>query len=346
MTRQVKVGNVLVGGGAPVSVQSMCSTDTRDIPATLTQLRALHDAGCEIARVAVPDGQAAQALGKLCKESPLPLVADIHFDYKLAIQAANAGAAKIRVNPGNIGSREKVRAVADACRERGIPIRIGVNGGSVDRELLARYGLVEAMTRSALEQLGTLEEMGFTDVCLSLKASNVRDTIAATRAVAAQTDAPLHLGVTEAGTSYHGVIKSAAGIGALLLDGIGDTIRVSLTAPPVEEVRAAIALLKAVGLRSGGVDIISCPACARRGIDVAALAHEVERRLSDITAPIKIAVMGCVVNGPGEARDADIGVAPDGNGQAVWFRKGEVIGRIDEAEIADILTKEARELLR
>jgi (E)-4-hydroxy-3-methylbut-2-enyl-diphosphate synthase len=346
MTRQVNAGGVLIGGGAPVTVQSMCDADTRDAAATLRQIKELHAAGCEIVRVAVPDMEAADALRDITGGSPIPVVACIHFDHKLAVRAAGNGAAKIRINPGNIGSKDRVREVVKACADRGLPIRIGVNSGSVKRGLIEKHGHREAMLRSGLEQADMLEDMGFHDICLSLKASNVPDTVAVNRLASQRCDLPLHIGVTEAGTSYHGVIKSAAGIGALLLDGIGDTIRVSLTAPPVEEVRAAIALLKAVGLRSGGVDIISCPACARRGIDVAALAHEVERRLSDITAPIKIAVMGCVVNGPGEARDADIGVAPDGNGQAVWFRKGEVIGRIDEAEIADILTKEARELLR
>jgi (E)-4-hydroxy-3-methylbut-2-enyl-diphosphate synthase len=336
----------LVGGGAPVTVQSMCSTDTRNAAATLSQIKELHAAGCEIIRVPVPDTDAADALREIVRGSPVPVVADIHYDYKLAVRAVENGAAKVRVNPGNIGSRERVREVVKACLERKIPIRVGVNGGSVKRGMIEKLGLREAMLLSGLEQIHMLEDMGFTDICLSLKASNVPDTVAVNKLASERCDVPLHLGVTEAGTSYNGIIKSAAGIGALLLDGIGDTVRVSLTAPRVEEVRAAVALLKAVGLRSGGVEIISCPACCRSGIDVAGLAHAVEDRLSDVRAPLKVAVMGCSVNGPGEARDADIGVAPDGGGQAVLFRKGEAVRKIDEADIVDILTKEARELLR
>jgi (E)-4-hydroxy-3-methylbut-2-enyl-diphosphate synthase len=362
VTRQISAGGVLIGGGAPVTVQSMCDTDTRDAEATLSQIRDLHAAGCDLVRVAVPDADAAEALRDIVRGSPLPVVADIHFDYKLAVRAAENGAAKVRVNPGNIGSKERVREVARACGERKIPIRIGVNGGSVKRALIEKHGLREAMLRSGLEQAAILEDMGFTGICLSFKASGVADTVAVNRMAAERTDLPLHLGVTEAGTGYHGLIKSAAGIGALLLDGIGDTIRVSLTAPPVEEARAGIALLKAVGLRTGGVEIISCPTCARRGIDVAALARAAEERLSGIRAPLKVAVMGCAVNGPGEARDADIGVAgwrgarpnarlsglrdeghsPAHEGDALLFRKGEAVRIIREDEILEALVTEAR----
>lgn len=343
LTRQIKAGNVLIGGGAPVSIQSMCNTDTRNTHATLNQITALHQAGCELVRLAVPDEEAANAFGVICKASPLPIIADIHFDYRLAILAAKAGAAKIRINPGNIGSREKVRAVADICREMGIPIRIGVNGGSVPPEQLARLGLIEAMVQSAIEQLEALQEFGFTDICLSLKASRVRDTIAAVRMVSQKTDAPLHLGVTEAGTSYHGIIKSAMGIGALLCDGIGDTIRVSLTADPVEEVRAARAILRAAGHYTEGVEIISCPTCGRCRIDVEGLAAQAEIRLQDIKAPLRVAVMGCAVNGPGEAREADCGIA-GGNREALLFRQGNPVCKVGEKDALDALCAQAREI--
>ncbi|MCL1806472.1 MAG: flavodoxin-dependent (E)-4-hydroxy-3-methylbut-2-enyl-diphosphate synthase [Oscillospiraceae bacterium] len=351
MTRQINVGGVLIGGGAPVTVQSMCDTDTRDVEATLAQIKRLHAAGCEIVRVAVPDTEAAEALARIVKGSPLPVVADVHFDHKLAVRAAENGAAKVRVNPGNIGSKERVREVVKTCSERKIPIRIGVNGGSVKRGLIEKHGLREAMLLSGLEQAATLEDMGFTDICLSFKASNVPDTVAVNRLAAAKTDIPLHIGVTETGTSYQGIIKSSAGIGALLLGGVGDTIRVSLTAPPEEEVRAALALLKAVGLRKGGIEVISCPTCARKGFDVYTVANQVEKRLSQLStvncqlSTVKVAIMGCAVNGPGEAREADVGVAPDGNGQAVLFRKGEVMGSVNEAEIVDVLVGETRKLM-
>lgn len=367
MTRQINVGGVLIGGGAPVTVQSMCDTDTRDVNATLAQIRTLAEAGCEIVRVGVPDADAADALGAIVKGSPVPVVADIHFDYKLALRAVENGVAKVRVNPGNIGSPDKVREVVRACKERSVPIRVGVNAGSVKPELLQRLGIREAMLQSGLDQLHMLEDMGFSDLCISFKASNVPDTVAVNRLAAKRTNVPLHIGVTETGTSYMGLIKSAAGIGALLLDSIGDTIRVSLTAPPVEEVRAGIALLRAIGLRKDGVELIACPTCARHGIDVVSIAREVEERLSDIRTPLKVAVMGCTVNGPGEAREADIGVAGGGHrpplcpdqasansgcearsplGQAVLFRKGEVVRKIREDEIVDVLVAEAKELAR
>ncbi|MDR1669983.1 MAG: flavodoxin-dependent (E)-4-hydroxy-3-methylbut-2-enyl-diphosphate synthase [Oscillospiraceae bacterium] len=346
MTNQINAGGVPIGGGAPVTVQSMCDTDTRDAGATLAQIRALSDAGCELVRVAVPDEDAAAALKVITGASPIPVVADIHFDYKLAVAAAQNGAAKVRVNPGNIGSREKVREVVKACADRGIPIRVGVNGGSVKRELLAKLGLREAMLRSGLEQAETLEELGFGDICLSFKASGTADTVAVNRMAVSSPGWrwPLHLGVTETGTN--GLIKSAAGIGALLLDGIGDTIRVSLTAPPTDEVAAGIALLKAVGKRKGGVEIISCPTCARRGIDVVSLAREVEAELSDIQAPLKVAVMGCAVNGPGEAREADVGVAGGLDGFAVLFRSGEAVRKVRERDIVHVLAGEARTLVK
>ena len=332
MTRKITVGAVAIGGGARVSVQSMCSADTRDAEAVLSQIERLAEAGCEIVRVAVPDMDAAAALGEITRRSPLPVVADIHFDYRLALESAARGVAKIRINPGNIGSRDRVREVARACSARGIPIRIGVNGGSLDRDLLARRGLLGAMTESALGQLHMLEDMGFTDVCLSLKASSVRDTIAAYREISRLTDCPLHLGVTETGTAYHGIIKSAMGIGALLCDGIGDTIRVSLTADPVEEVLAGKAILRVAGLRREGAEIISCPTCGRCRIDVQKLAAEVEKALSHVKKHITVAVMGCAVNGPGEAREADCGCA-GGEGSGLLFSGGEIVKKVAEEEL-------------
>ena len=337
-TKQILVGGVAIGGGAPVSVQSMCSTPTADAEATLAQIRALAAAGCEIVRVAVPDGAAADAMARICAESPLPVVADIHFDYKLALRCVAAGVSKIRINPGNIGGAERVRAVAEACAGRGIPIRIGINAGSLEKRLLEKYGAptAEAMCQSAADHAELLERFGFSDICLSLKSSSVPLTLAAYRLAAQRFPYPLHLGVTEAGTLFQGTVQSAAGIGAALLDGIGDTIRVSLTADPVEEVRAGIAILKAVGLRRGGVKVISCPTCGRTQIDLIAAANEVERRLSGCTRDITVAVMGCVVNGPGEAREADYGLA-GGKGEAALFRRGEVVCKVPEAQMVDAL---------
>ncbi len=337
-TKQIQVGGVAVGGGAPVSVQSMCSTPTSDAAATLAQIRLLADAGCDIVRVAVPDGAAADAMARICAESPIPVVADIHFDYKLALRCAAAGAAKIRINPGNIGAPENVRAVAEACGTQGIPIRIGINAGSLEKRLLARYcaPTAEAMVESAAEHAALLEQCGFTDICLSLKASSVPLTVEACRLAAQRFPYPLHLGVTEAGTPRQGTIRSAVGIGALLLEGIGDTIRVSLTADPVEEVRAGIAVLKAAGLRSGGPNVISCPTCGRTQIDLIAAANEVERRLAGCKRDITVAVMGCVVNGPGEAREADYGLA-GGRGKAALFRRGEIVCKVPEAGMVDAL---------
>ena len=321
----------------------MCSSDTRDKAAVLSQISRLAEAGCEIVRVAVPDAEAADALRDICAESPLPVVADIHFDYRLALRAAEAGAAKIRVNPGNIGSPDRVKAVADACRARGIPIRVGVNAGSVAPDKLHSLPLADAMVSSALEQLEQLESFGMTDVCLSVKAHSVPDTVAAYRRLSERTDAPLHLGVTEAGTSDQGLVKSAAGIGALLCEGIGDTIRVSLTADPAEEVRAGIAILKACGLRRTGLELVSCPTCGRCRINVEAMAHAVEDALKDLKTPLTVAVMGCAVNGPGEASAADVGLA-GGDGKCVIFKKGEIVETVPEGEALEKLLKYVEDL--
>ena len=339
-TRRIRVGAVPLGGGAPVTVQSMCNTDTRDIAATLSQIERLYKAGCDLGRVAVPDAAAAEALGDICKGSPLPVVADIHFDHKLALAAARAGAAKIRINPGNIGGADRVRAVAEECGARGVPIRVGVNSGSIEKHLLQKYGkpTAEAMVESAAGHIALLEDCGFYDICLSLKASSVPLTVEACRRAAERFPYPLHLGVTEAGTLRAGTINSAVGIGALLMEGLGDTIRVSLTTDPVEEVRAGIAILKAAGLRSGGVRVISCPTCARTQIDLIPMAREVEARLAGCGKNITVAVMGCAVNGPGEAREADYGLA-GGRGEALLFRKGEIVGKVSEAEMVSALMK-------
>lgn len=337
-TRRIVVGGVPVGAGAPVSVQSMCTTKTQDVQATLAQITALAAAGCDIVRLAVPDMAAARAISDIRPRSPLPIVADIHFDYRLALEAAARGADKIRINPGNIGGREHVAAVAEACRTHHVPIRIGVNGGSLEKPLLEKYGhpTAEAMVESARAHIRLLQDCGFDDICLSMKSSTVPLTVAAYRLAAAEFPYPLHLGVTETGTAYNGTIRSAVGIGALLLDGLGDTLRVSLTADPVEEVRAGIAILKAAGLRRGGVRFVSCPTCGRTEIDLISLAGEVERRLAGCKRDITVAVMGCVVNGPGEAREADYGVA-GGRGCGLLFRRGETVRRVPEALLADAL---------
>ena len=325
MSKQIIAGGVAIGGGAPVTIQSMCNTHTEDAEATIAQIHALEAAGCEIVRVTVPTLEAAHALSKIKENISIPLVADIHFDYRLAVEAAARGADKIRINPGNIGGEDRVKAVVDACRTHKVPIRIGVNGGSLEKELLAKYGRVtpEALVESALGHVRLLEKFDFTDICLSVKSSDVPLNMAAYRLLHERVDYPLHLGVTEAGTPSMGVLKSAIGIGGLLCEGIGDTMRVSLTADPVEEVYAAKRILRACGLR-GGVKVISCPTCGRTEIDLIGLAQEVERRLRTEKAPIKVAVMGCVVNGPGEAREADLGMA-GGRDKGIIFRKGEVI---------------------
>ncbi len=339
MTNQIRVRGIKVGGGAPVSIQSMCNTRTDDVEATVRQIRELVSAGCEIVRLAVPDKDAAAALGPIREAVPdVPLVADIHFDYRLALAAAAAGIDKIRINPGNIGAPEHVRDVANACRASGIPIRIGVNGGSLEKDMLAKYGGVtaEALVESAQKEIAQLERFDFTDICVSIKSSHVPVMIRAYRLMAEKSAYPLHLGVTEAGTPAMGIVKSAMGIGSLLCDGIGDTIRVSLSADPVEEVAAAKRILRAAGLRRDGPDIISCPTCGRTRIDLIALAEEVERRLAGCTKPITVAVMGCVVNGPGEARSADVGIA-GGNGMGMLFRKGEQVRVVPQAELVDAL---------
>ena len=327
-TRQIHIGSVALGGGADVSVQSMTNTKTSDASATLAQIARLAEAGCDIVRCAVPDTAAAEAMREICKNSPIPVVADIHFDYKLAMASVEAGVSKIRINPGNIGSRERVRAVADACREHGIPIRVGVNSGSIEKELLEKYGRSPtALVESALGHVHILEDVGFSDICISLKSSDVTETVEAYRRLAERVDYPLHVGVTEAGTAYNGIIRSSVGIGTLLMEGIGDTLRVSLTADPVEEIHAGIAILKAAGLRRDGVRVISCPTCGRTQIDLIPLANEVEKALSHVKKSLTVAVMGCVVNGPGEAREADYGIA-GGKDEGLLFRKGLVIGKV------------------
>lgn len=339
-TRKIYAGSVAIGGGAAVSVQSMCNTPTQEVEASLRQIRALAAAGCDIVRLAVPDMAAAEAMRDICAASPIPVVADIHFDHRLALKAAEAGVHKIRINPGNIGGEENVRAVAKACADRGIPIRIGVNSGSIEKELLRKYGspTARAMVESAERHIAMLTKYGFEDICLSLKASSVPLTIEACRLAAERFPYPLHIGVTEAGTSYTGLVQSAVGIGALLCEGIGDTIRVSLTADPVEEVRAGIAILKAAGLRRQGVKVVSCPSCGRTQIDLISTANRVEELLGSCDRDITVAVMGCAVNGPGEAREADFGLA-GGRGEAVLFRKGEIVAKVSEDEMVPALMK-------
>ena len=340
MTRQIRVGDVLIGGGAPVVIQSMLNTKTTDVEGSLAQIKALKTAGCQIARLAVPNMEAARGFAEICRESPLPLVADIHFDYKLAIAAAEGGASKIRINPGNIGGEDRVKAVVDVCKDKKIPIRIGVNGGSLDKKLLEKYGhpTAEALVESAFEHLELLEKYSFYDTCLSMKSSTVPTMVAAARLFRSKCDYPLHIGVTETGPVKMGLMKSAMGIGALLLDGIGDTIRVSLTDDPVEEVYAAKDILKAAGLRKEGVNIISCPTCGRTRIDLIGLVNQVDAALKDCEKPITVAVMGCVVNGPGEAREADIGIA-GGDGWGMIFEKGQQVDKLPYEELLPALLK-------
>ena len=338
MTKAIQVGGITVGGGAPISIQSMTNTRTDDVKATLSQIRALAAAGCDIVRVAVPDMAAAKAVGKIKENCPLPLVVDIHFDYKLALEAIAAGADKVRINPGNIGGADKVKAVADACRQRGIPIRIGVNGGSLEKELLAKYGRVcpEAMVESAFGHIRLLQQFDFDDICVSLKSSSVPITMKAYQLMSQQSNYPLHIGVTEAGTVRMGTLKSAVGIGGLLALGIGDTMRVSLSADPVQEVYAAREILKAAGIRREGADLVSCPTCGRTRIVLIALANEVEERLKGVDKPITVAVMGCVVNGPGEASAADCGIA-GGVGEGLLFKKGQIIKKVPQDQLVDEL---------
>ena len=337
-TRKISVGGVDIGGGAAVSVQSMCNTKTWDVEATVAQIKAMKAAGCDIVRIAVPDMAAARAISDIKESVDMPLVADIHFDYRLALEAAARGIDKIRINPGNIGGEENVKAVADACRRRGIPIRIGVNAGSLEQRLLEKYGhpCPEAMVESAAGHAALLEKFGFYDICLSLKASSVPLTIAAYRMAAERFEYPLHLGVTETGTEWNGTIQSAVGIGTLLSEGIGNTVRVSLTADPVREVSTGIAILKAAGVRKGGVRFVSCPTCGRTEIDLISLANKVEGLVRGLDRDITVAVMGCVVNGPGEAREADYGIA-GGKNKGILFKKGQVLGTYPYDELCDAL---------
>ena len=337
-SKQINVGGVLIGGGAPVTVQSMTNTKTENVQETAAQINELAAAGCDIVRLAVPSVEAARAISKIKEAVSIPVVADIHFDYKLAVEAAYAGADKIRINPGNIGGEDNVKAVVKVCREKGLPVRIGVNGGSIERDILEKHGglTAQALASSALRHVEILNRFDFDDICLSVKASSVPLTVEAYRLLSEQTSCPLHLGVTETGTEYIGTIKSAIGIGALLLDGIGDTIRVSLTAQPVREVAAGIEILRAAGIRNCGVELISCPTCGRTCIDLINIATEVQQRLSDCNRDIVVAVMGCVVNGPGEARRADYGIA-GGQNEGVLFKKGEIIKKVPSAKLVDEL---------
>ena len=345
MTKQITVGGVALGGGAPVTIQSMCNTKTEDAAATAAQIRALEDAGCEIVRVTVPTMEAARAISAIKERISIPLVADIHFDHRLAVEAAVRGADKIRINPGNIGGEENVKAVVDACRARRVPIRIGVNGGSLEKALLAKYGKVtpEALVESAMGHIRLLEKFDFTDICVSVKSSDVPLNMAAYRLLHERVDYPLHLGVTEAGTPSMGLIKSAIGIGGLLCEGIGDTVRVSLTADPVEEVYAARRILQACGIRRSGVNLVSCPTCGRTGYNMIPIAEELEKRLAGCSKKITVAVMGCVVNGPGEASAADIGIA-GGEGEGLIFRKGKVLYKVPQEKLVDALLKEIEKL--
>jgi len=342
-TRKIKLGAVEIGGDAPVTVQSMTNTDTRDAAATVAQVKRLEEAGCEIVRVAVPDEDAAAALPAIREGASVPLVADIHFDHRLALAALDAGIEGLRLNPGNIGARWKVEEVVKAASERSVPIRIGVNAGSLERELLQRFGepSAEALVESALGHVRILEELGFDAIKVSLKGSDVMRTVAAYRAFAGVRDYPLHVGITEAGTWFRGAVKSGVGLGILLAEGLGDTMRVSLTGDPVREVETAYLILGALGIRRKGVEVISCPTCGRTRMGVEKLADAVEKRLADLDAPVTVAVMGCEVNGPGEAREADVGVAA-GRTHGLIFRKGEVVAKVAEDAIVDAVEAEVR----
>ena len=340
-TRQVKIGNRVIGGGSPILIQSMTNTKTEDVEATVAQIRELEAAGCEIIRCAVPTPEAAAALREIKKQITIPLVADIHFDYRLAIAAIENGADKIRINPGNIGGKDRVRAVVDAARERKIPIRIGVNSGSLEKELVEKYRGVtaEGLVESALSQAGLIEDMGYENLVISIKSSDVLMCARAHELIAERTDHPLHVGITEAGTLYSGNIKSAVGLGIILYQGIGDTIRVSLTGAPLEEVKSAKRILKTLGLRKGGVEVVSCPTCGRTQIDLIGLANRVENLVQDIPLDIKVAVMGCVVNGPGEAKEADIGIA-GGKGVGLLIKKGQIVKKVPEDQLLSCLREE------
>jgi (E)-4-hydroxy-3-methylbut-2-enyl-diphosphate synthase len=344
-TRAIHIGPVQIGGGAPVVVQSMTNSDPRDVAATLAQIRRLAAAGCEVARLAIPDQKAARAFGEIKKESPLPLIADIHFNHRLALTALEQGADAIRINPGNLGGEKKTRQVLEACRQKGVSLRLGVNAGSLEPDLLEKYGTpnAAALTASALRWVRKFEDWGFVNFKISLKSSDVLVTVAAYRELSRRTDYPLHLGVTEAGGLIAGTVKSALGIGLLLAEGIGDTLRVSLTRDPVEEVRVAYEILRALHLRERGVELISCPTCGRCRIDLFSLAEEAERRLLAVTTPLKVAIMGCVVNGPGEAREADVGIA-GGARLGLLFKKGEAVRRVAEKDLLRVLLSEVAAL--
>ena len=340
-TKTVQIGDRVIGGGNPILIQSMTNTKTQDVEATVAQIRELTKAGCEIIRCAVPDMEAAKALAEIKKQIDIPLVADIHFDYKLAIAAMENGADKIRINPGNIGSSERVRAVVDCAKERNIPIRVGVNSGSLEKTLLEKYGGVtaEALVESALDKVKLIEDMGYDNLVISIKSSDVMMCVRAHELIASQTDHPLHVGITEAGTITRGNIKSAVGLGLILGQGIGDTIRVSLTGAPIEEIKSAKLILKTLGLRSGGIEVVSCPTCGRTRIDLISLAGKVENLVEQYPLDIKVAVMGCVVNGPGEAREADLGVA-GGIGEGLLIKRGEIIKKVPEEGLLDALREE------
>lgn len=343
--KKIRVGSKYIGGDSPITVQSMTNTDTRNIKATIEQIKRLEEAGCDIVRVAVPDNEAALALKDIKRAIRIPLVADIHFDYRLAITSMESGADKIRINPGNIGSRERIKKVVDVAKDRGIPIRIGVNSGSVEKHIIEKYGGItpEGMVESALNYASLLEEFGFEDIVFSIKASSVPMTIVAYRLVSSSSSYPLHIGVTEAGTVFRGTIKSSVGLGCLLAEGIGDTLRVSLTGDPVEEVKVGKEILKALGIKSQGVELISCPTCGRCQIDLIKIANQIEGRLQSIDKNIKVAVMGCAVNGPGEAKEADIGIA-GGKGEALLFKKGKVIRKVPQEKILDELLWEIQRI--
>lgn len=345
LTRKVKVGNRFLGGDAPVSIQSMTNTDTRDAKKTLKQINELFDAGCEIIRCAVPDMEAAAAMKEICEKSPIPVVADIHFDYRLALEVIKNGVSAVRINPGNIGSDERVKLVVEAAKEKGLPIRIGVNSGSLEKDILERDGkpTAKGLVESALRHVKILEELNFYDIVISIKSSNVKMMIDSYRLMSESCDYPLHLGVTESGTTFRGTIKSSIGIGTLLAEGIGDTIRVSLTSDPIEEIKVAKEMLIALELREAGMQFISCPTCGRTQINLIKIAEEVEKRLENCDKNIKVAVMGCIVNGPGEAREADIGIA-GGNGEGIIFKKGKLIRKVKEDELIEALLEEIETL--
>lgn len=344
-TRKIKIGNIYVGGDSPITVQSMTNTDTRDIASTVSQILRLEEAGCQIIRCAVPDMEASEALRDITKLIHIPLVADIHFDYKLALNSINNGVSALRINPGNIGSIDRVKAVAEAARDNGVPIRIGVNSGSVEKDLLVTYGKVcaEALVESALRHIEILDNLNFNDIVISLKSSNVLQMIESYRLISSKVNYPLHIGVTEAGTIWRGTIKSSIGIGTLLSEGIGDTIRVSLTGDPIEEIKVGKEILKAIGYNNEGVEFISCPTCGRTQIDLVKIAKEVEDRLQTLNKHVKVAVMGCAVNGPGEAREADIGIA-GGNGEGLIFKHGTIIKKVKEEDLVEELIKEIENL--